>query len=682
MSLVNKSALLVFPHPNLLVLVQYSVAAVALSCASFFGVFSVKTLSMDKFQGVGVLALFFHLGIWSNSQVMHHGNVDTFIAFRGCVPLVVALLEQFLLPLKAKRINAESAISLSAIFVTSVGFGVADDKFNVLAYLWGVFATLTIAAESLWVKRLFDTNDFSFWEISLLNNSLSAVYAFCFEIARLFTGFASEFNDVVVSSASFAWPLFLSCCAGIAMSVSAFAVRKELSATSFSVLGVANKFLTIAFNSLAWAHHSSLKSRILLALGILATVTYQQSMAPPEPKMDKGQKAALTWTKASAIVIFTAALGVTASSIIYGESFVLPQELGGELKEAVGKYTPEDFQSFNSDFGSKTKSVTFIPEEDNANPGNVEKSVAKTDDAVPRNPAKKVLVILYGQIRGDAVMHKSIMSKVLDPWNADLALLAPISSDTPLVNEARYVWNVNDTDDWGTHMSDIKDSKRVWASACSKQVTKKVRQQVKKGWRIIAGPVYLGGVGKCAHTNSKQGLNIAFRHLAQKSIRENNLQALYEWFVFTRSDFLYLCNVPPLNSFSRSRVTIPHGQDYGGYNDRFHVIPSGLVLKALNLANDLVENWKTYAEHPCPNSLCNIEGAIRRHFIKEHIKVSRFNHPGALVHVKGSSLRYLVRADRNDRDSKYLQTKGYVVKYPDEIKHARKRCGRSVKFNI
>ena len=241
---------------------------------------------------------------------------------------------------------------------------------------------------------------------------------------------------------------------------------------------------------------------------------------------------------------------------------------------------------------------------------------------------------------------------------------------------------MNDTDDWGTHMSDIKDSKRVWASACSKQVTKKVRRQVKKGWRIIAGPVYLGGVGKCAHTNSKQGLNIAFRHLAQKSIRENNLQALYEWFVFTRSDFLYLCNVPPLNSFSRSRVTIPHGQDYGGYNDRFHVIPSGLVLKALNLANDLVENWKTYAEHPCPNSLCNIEGAIRRHFKKEHIKVSRFNHPGALVHVKGSSLRYLVRADRNDRDSKYLQTKGYVVKYPDEIKHARKRCGRSVKFNI
>ena len=162
----------------------------------------------------------------------------------------------------------------------------------------------------------------------------------------------------------------------------------------------------------------------------------------------------------------------------------------------------------------------------------------------------------------------------------------------------------------------------------------------------------------------------------------NNLEEVYDWFVFTRSDFFYLCNVPSLNTLDRSCVSIPHGQDYGGFNDRFHIIPSGFVMKALNIATDLVENWHTYESNPCPNKLCNIEGAIKRHFRKERIQVCRFNHPGVLVHTEGSDIRYLVRADRSDKDAKYLQSKGYIVKYPDEIKHARRLCGKSVKFDI
>ena len=696
MSLVNKYVLLVFPHPNILVLVQYTVAAFALAGASVVGVFSVKHVSWQKFRGVGVLALFFHLGIWSNSQVMHHGNVDTFIAFRGCVPLVVAIMEQCCLSLTAKPVNLESAISLFAICTCSVGFGLADDSFNVAAYLWGVFATFTIAAESLWVKRLFDTNDFSFWEISLLNNSLSAVYAVSFEVARLCMGLGSEFLEVEANS-SVILPLSLSCFAGIAMSVLVFAVRKELSATSFSVLGVGNKFLTIAFNSLMWAHHSSVRARILLGLGILATVTYQQSLAPrTEKKDDTSHTSSSTLSKTPAVVILLVSMGVIASSQssfsghnfvgLEGDTRTPSQESNAELEDKVAIMNPEgrtaDFETYDLDSDMEEKVEKIIPNEGRTEDSEKyeERDVSKSNTMAPHH-SSKVLVILYGQIRGDLVMHNSLLTKVLEPWKADLALLAPITSEA-LVKKAKYVWNVSESNDWGTHLSDINDSQRVWEDACSKQVTKKVRSKVSKGWRVIRGPVYLGGVGRCAHANSKQGLNLAFRHLAQRFIRQNNLQEMYDWFVFTRSDFFYLCNVPALNTLSRSCVSIPHGQDYGGFNDRFHIIPSDHVLTALNIATDLVENWNTYAKRPCPNSLCNIEGAIKRHFEREHIKVCRFNHPGALVHAEGSGIRYLVRADRSDKDSKYLQSKGYVVKYPDEIKHARKRCGKNVKFDM
>lgn len=698
MSLVNKNALLEFPHPNLLVFMQYTVAAVALAGASGVGVFSIKSVSWQKLQGVGVSAFFFHLGIWSGSQVMYHSNVDTFIAFRGCVPLVVAVLEQCLLSLTAKPLNVESTISLCAIFSCSVGFGLADDKFNVAAYSWGTFATLTIATEILWVKRLFDTNDISFWELSLLNNSMSAAYALSFEVARLCIGLSSELHDVDVSSAIISWPVWLSSFAGIVMSVLAFAVRQELSATSFSVLGVGNKFLTIAFNSLVWAHHSSTRARVLLGLGIFATVTYQQSLALPAQKSDQSPISSPTWTRASAVMILLVALGVTASSHtslagLNGGTFALSQEEpDGEILETGKNNISEDsHQTSNEFFTDKSgKRITGDSEADKLDSEieeNSDHSIAEGLAAESNNDEEpvvksKVLVILYGRIRGDRVMHSSLLYRLLEPWNADLALLAPITSETPLVKGARYVWNVSDVDDWHTHLSDIKNSQRVWANACSKQVTKKVRRTVNKGSGVIRGPVYLGGVGQCAHANSKQGFNLVFRHLAQKFILQNNVQEVYDWIVFTRSDFLYLCDVPPLDTFSRNCVTVPYGQDFGGFNDRFHIIPNNLVIKALNIATDLVENWDVYGKRPCSNSFCNIEGAIARHFGSEHIQVCRFQNPGVLVHAERSGMRHVVKADRSGKDSKHLQSKGYLVKYPEEIKHARSRCGQSAKFDL
>lgn len=67
-----------------------------------------------------------------------------------------------------------------------------------------------------------------------------------------------------------------SCVSGFGISVTNFVVRKELSATSFSVLGVANKFATLLLNFNIWEHHSSFHANIFLASGILGSLLYQR----------------------------------------------------------------------------------------------------------------------------------------------------------------------------------------------------------------------------------------------------------------------------------------------------------------------------------------------------------------------------------------------------------------------
>jgi len=497
-----------------------------------------------------------------------------------------------------------SALPLLTISLSGITYCVLNrGGLNNHVYTWGLIFIIVVTVETLYLKEIISTSNLSDWDMVFYNNIVSL---FLCPILAWLTGEDYSLLTTSLTENGVVFALTLAAVAGTLLSAANFATRRALSATSFSVVGVLCKLATILVNSTVWDLHGSTQSSVSLTVGVFGGILYNQSLteANSRPRQFIVQGFSL------AAIFLLCMLCIMDRDV-----------------------STKQFHS----------NVMGVHEQ------------------------SAVLVVLYGQIRGDSVVHKSMIHNLLEPWKADLALLAPITSDA-LVKEAKYIWNVSESDDWSDVLDEIPSASSEWQNAC---------QQLQSS-TADRGPLFLSGIGDCLTPKAKQGLNLAFRYLAQKYILEHNLKEKYDWFVFTRSDFLYLCKVPPLNSLSENCVSIPHGHDYGGFNDRFHVMRSDIVLEALNVSVDLVQNWHLYSKRPCPNRLCNVEGVLKRHFAKIGLNVCRLNHPGVLVHqVLGSSqtLRYLIRANRSTKDSAYLKKKGYIAKYPREIEWAKKGCG-------
>ncbi|KAL6208836.1 hypothetical protein ACLB2K_019781 [Fragaria x ananassa] len=68
-----------------------------------------------------------------------------------------------------------------------------------------------------------------------------------------------------------------------------FAARKAVSATAFTVIGVVNKFFTVAINVMIWDKHASPFGLICLLMTIVGGVFYQQSVTGPSSAPSKGE---------------------------------------------------------------------------------------------------------------------------------------------------------------------------------------------------------------------------------------------------------------------------------------------------------------------------------------------------------------------------------------------------------
>lgn len=278
MSLINKYTLTVFPFATTLVLFQYTFSFIAIGFSAAIGFLDMNSIGFDQVKKLVPIALFFHLCIWTGSKVMLHGNVDTFIAFRSLVPGIIAVIDSFRTGIFPRR-----AESFSLVLVATSGscFTLVDDKFNQQAYVWGLIFVCTVTIESILIKHTFDSTNVSPWQMSFYLNLFGSIFALFFilssadgvDFAGIWTHFASQECIFVV---------LFSCIAGFLTSVANSFARKMLEAASFSMLGVANKFITIGLNVLLWKYHSSLAATFELIFAVAGTVLYSRATSLSE----------------------------------------------------------------------------------------------------------------------------------------------------------------------------------------------------------------------------------------------------------------------------------------------------------------------------------------------------------------------------------------------------------------
>ncbi|KAL0843364.1 hypothetical protein Bca101_016609 [Brassica carinata] len=280
LAVINKFAITYFNYPGLLTALQYLTSTVGVYLLGKLGFLHHDAFTWDTAKKFLPAAAVFYLAIFTNTNLLRHANVDTFIVFRSLTPLLVAIADTVFR--SQPRPSKLTFLSLLVILAGAVGYVANDSAFTLTAYSWAVAYLVTITTEMVYIKHMVSSLELNTWGFVLYNNLLSLM------IAPIFWFLTGEYTDVFTAvNAKGGGSLFepvaffavaLSCVFGFLISFFGFAARKAISATAFTVTGVVNKFLTVVINVLIWDKHASPVGLVCLLVTICGGIGYQQSV--------------------------------------------------------------------------------------------------------------------------------------------------------------------------------------------------------------------------------------------------------------------------------------------------------------------------------------------------------------------------------------------------------------------
>ncbi|KAI4324150.1 hypothetical protein L6164_023712 [Bauhinia variegata] len=282
LSIINKWAVMKFPYPGALTALQYFTSAAGVFICGWFKFVEhdrLDPLTMWRFLPAAII---FYLSLFTNSELLLHANIDTFIVFRSAVPIFVAIGETLFLhqPWPSKKTWA----SLATIFAGSVLYVATDYQFTFMAYSWALAYLVSMTIDFVYIKHVVMTIGLNTWGLVLYNN-LEALILFPVEL--LIMGELKKIKHEISDESDWysfqvVLPVGLSCLFGLSISFFGFSCRRAISATGFTVLGIVNKLLTVVINLLIWDKHSTLLGTVGLLICMLGGIFYQQSTSKPK----------------------------------------------------------------------------------------------------------------------------------------------------------------------------------------------------------------------------------------------------------------------------------------------------------------------------------------------------------------------------------------------------------------
>ncbi|XP_076944961.1 GDP-mannose transporter GONST3-like [Bidens hawaiensis] len=285
LSIINKWAVMKFPYPGALTALQYFTSAAGVLLFGRFNLLQHDPLDLLTMWRFLPAAVIFYLSLFTNSELLLHANVDTFIVFRSVVPIFVAIGETLFL--HQPWPSLKTWLSLATIFGGSVLYVITDYQFTFMAYSWALAYLISMSIDFVYIKHVVMTIGLNTWGLVLYNN-LEALLLFPLEL--LIMGELKKIEHEIRDESD--WhsfevilPVGLSCLFGLAISFFGFSCRRAISATGFTVLGIVNKLLTVVINLMIWDKHSTFIGTIGLLICMFGGVMYQQSTSN-KPKPD------------------------------------------------------------------------------------------------------------------------------------------------------------------------------------------------------------------------------------------------------------------------------------------------------------------------------------------------------------------------------------------------------------
>lgn len=267
----------------------------------------------------------------------------------------------------------------------------------------------------------------------------------------------------------------------------------------------------------------------------------------------------------------------------------------------------------------------------------------------------KTLVIVICQTRAHKTVWNSFQQNVLNTLGADLALCVSKSSESDSFREhAKYIWEYDDFSNWADAFDMVHNElggTQPWRQVLDVDVGR--------------DSCLFGGI-RHRNTIGSGAVLLYYRWRALENIRRLGLTAEYDWFIVTRSDYMYPVPHVPLDMLSQDSVWIPDGEKYGGVTDRHLICPSVFIERSIDMLryillhpNDMLVEYKRWL---------NGKGANPETFIAFYLQ--RQQVPVRFVPYFMYTIREL---DENPNltqygragHARYLST-NYGIKYPDE----------------
>lgn len=285
MLLANKVALSFLPLPSVVSVIQIIFAAVTVLVMKYGAGMKIDNIEMSKVKPYALYIVAFVSAIFANMQALSVSNVETVIVFRACTPLATSAIEYIYMGRSLPSMR--SLLALCVVAGGALAYCMNDSQValeGIAAYQWVSLYFVLICFEMTYGKQL--TKDIKMdsptWGPVLYQNLLAILpMAALGEMKGELDGAVEQ---VLAVSTAGAAVLLFSCVTGTMIGYTGWKCRGIVSATTFTLVGVVNKFLTILINVIIWDKHSSPAGLFAVCCCLLAGTFYRQ--APLRPQID------------------------------------------------------------------------------------------------------------------------------------------------------------------------------------------------------------------------------------------------------------------------------------------------------------------------------------------------------------------------------------------------------------
>jgi len=275
MLLVNKALVEHVDSPGLVVSIQLLFTSVAVGLASKLRCFGFEPVTWS-WRVVRLYLLYVGLfvsGVYANMRALKASNVETVIVFRACTPLAVAGLDYYFMGRDVPSWRSTTALLL--LVVGSLAYVEADREFHMSgfqAYFWVALYFVCIVAQMTLGKVILHDQSVSISAAVLYNNALAFLPMLGLSIA-----FGEDPLAFRVRSGTGMALLAVSCITGTLIGYCGWWCRSLMSATAYTVVGVSNKFITIAVNRVLWPSSSGVGGLLAVLFCVFASSIYRQA---------------------------------------------------------------------------------------------------------------------------------------------------------------------------------------------------------------------------------------------------------------------------------------------------------------------------------------------------------------------------------------------------------------------